>query len=821
MNMAAGTRLGPYEIVSRIGAGGMGEVWQARDTRLDRSVAVKILPAEFANDAQLRLRFEREAKTISQLNHPNICSLFDVGENYLVMELLEGESLSDRIAKGPLPLADVLKYGAQIADALDRAHRSGVTHRDLKPANVMVTRSGAKLLDFGLAKGPVLDVSVDEATHQRALTQEGTILGTFQYMAPEQLEGVQVDARSDIFAFGALLYEMVSGKRAFDGKTKTSLIAAIVGTTPRPLNELQPLTPAALEHVIARCLEKAPEDRWQNAHDVAEELRWIGGSSARASAVPVARSKKTAIASGVLIAVIAALAGAAAMWFVARRNAAKPRTLRTSIVLPADSPLAVYGSNRISISPNGNLVAYVALRSGVQQVYVRRLDRFDAIPLAGSEGATAPFFSPDSEWVGFSDGKHLKRAAIDGGSPQMIADVVDVRWATWMSDGTIVFARGTEGLFAVPADGGLPVPVAQGSGRFGLAPEAIPDSNLLVGIQGTGAIVIVDKTTGKSKKVYESADLISGAKVVAGYLVFCRAGSLLAAPFDTKRLATTGAAKMIAESVLVTQPFATPLFAVSQNGTLVYVAGTPGFGMSTLSWIDRKGDALPVNAKARAFEDPRVSPDGRIAVTLREANPDVWLEDASRDVLTRFTFGAEEDETPDWSPDGKWIAYSALRGNTHHIYVKSADGSGEEKVLTTAANHGHTGSWAPDGSSIVFTDYSASTRGDIWFKPLAPAGPPRPILQTPFNERAPRISRDGHWMAYMSDESGRDEVYVQSYPRPGAKFQVSIDGGGEPVWSPSGHELFYRHGDAMMSVKVTFTPTFSATTPELLFHADF
>ncbi len=822
MNVASGTRLGPYEIVSRIGAGGMGEVWQGRDTRLDRSVAIKILPAEFAQNAQLRMRFEREAKTISQLSHPNICSLFDVGEGYLVMELLEGESLADRIAKGPLPIADVVKYGAQIADALDRAHRSGVVHRDLKPANVMLTRSGAKLLDFGLAKGPVLEVSLDGATQQRPLTQEGTILGTFQYMAPEQLEGIDADARADIFALGVLLYEMVTGKRAFDGKTKTSLIAAIVGGTPRPLSELQPLTPPALEHLIARCLQKAPEDRWQSAHDVAEELRWIGSGSGQASAVPVARPKRMSAAAGVAIAVVAALAGIAGTWVVARRMAPQARPVRTTIALPADATLAVYGPNRLSISPTGNLIAYVGVRSGVQQIYLRRLDRFDAVPLGGTEGGSAPFFSPDSAWLAFFDGKHLKRISIDGGSPQTIADVADVRWATWMSDGTIVFARGTEGLFAVPSDGGSPVALARSGARSGLAPEAIPNTQLLLGIEGTGTIIAIDKTTAKTTKVYESADLVTAAMFVApGYLVFCRAGALLAAPFDTKRLAITGPVKTVAENVTVTPPFSTPLFAVSQNGTLIYVAAAPGFGTSRLTWVDRKGNQQPVNAIERAFEEPRLSPDGRIAVTLRDANPDVWLEDATREVLTRYTFGAEEEETPDWTPDGKSIAYSALRGNTHFLYVKSSDGSGEERVLAQTANHAHTGSWAPDGTSIVFTDYTADSRGDIWMKSLTPAAPPRPLVQTRFNERAPRISPDGRWVAYTSDESGRDEVYVQSYPRPGAKFQISVDGGGEPVWSPAGHELFYRHGDAMMSVKTTLAPSFAASSPELLFHGDF
>src|SRR5579872_534754 len=428
MSILPGSRLGPYEVISPLGVGGMGQVFKARDTRLDRSVAIKVLPAEFAADPQLKIRFEREAKTISQLSHPHICTLYDVGDGFLVMELLEGETLADKTAKGPLPLDQVLRYGIEIAEALDKAHKAAVVHRDLKPANVMITKSGAKLLDFGLAKTRSV-VDFDGATQQKALTKEGAILGTFQYMAPEQLEGIEADARTDIFAFGTVLYEMATGKRAFEGKTKTSLIAAIVSGEPKPLRATQPLTPPAFEHVVAKCLAKDPEDRWQSAHDVAEELRWIRDvAQAQTSGAPRRTSKATvasAFLGGALIATIAVFA---------LRNRFVPQRPTTQLTIPITIPLAATATPTIAIAPSGRTVAFIGDRDGVTQLCLRRLGSLDAFAVPGTDGATSPFFSYDSRWVAFGAGRSLMKMPVEGGTPQQICEAADIRGASWRGD---------------------------------------------------------------------------------------------------------------------------------------------------------------------------------------------------------------------------------------------------------------------------------------------------------------------------------------------------------------------------------------------------
>ena len=450
MTLAAGSRLGPYEIVAPLGAGGMGEVWRGRDTRLDRSVAIKVLPAEFAQNVQLKLRFEREARAISQLNHPHICTLYDVGDNYLVMELLEGQSLADRLTKGSLPLEQVLRYGAQIADALDKAHRAGIIHRDLKPGNVMITKSGAKLLDFGLAKSGA-PIDLDGATQHKPLTQEGTILGTFQYMAPEQLEGVEADARTDIFGFGVVLYEMATGHRAFEGKTKTSLIAAIVKENPRPMAELQPLTPPALEHVVNKCLSKDPDDRWQNAHDIAEELKWISGAGSGAGvAAPLVARRKSRERLGWVAAVV--VAGGAAVFFATRRPDVPPR-LETAVV-PPEGVAFSYAGGSIALSDDGRQVAFVGRGAdGKSLIWVRSLGSSAARPLPGTEGAWFPFWSPDAKSIAFAAGDKLKKVSVGGGSPETLADAPRFLGGSWNRQGDILMST-APGILRVSAAGG-------------------------------------------------------------------------------------------------------------------------------------------------------------------------------------------------------------------------------------------------------------------------------------------------------------------------------------------------------------------------------
>src|SRR5918994_1775011 len=511
--VSAGARLGPYEVVSRLGAGGMGEVWKARDTRLDRRVAIKILPAELAQDPEFKSRFEREAKTISQLNHPHICTLYDVGDDFLVMELLEGETLADRLERGPLPLSEALKYGAQIAEALDRAHRGGVVHRDLKPGNVMITRAGAKLLDFGLAKAAGLE-AFDGATVQKPLTQEGTILGTFQYMAPEQLETAEADARTDIFALGAMLYEMATGQRAFVAKSKASLIAAIVKEQPRPISEIQPLTPKAFEHVVARCLEKDPEDRWQSARDVAQELRWIaeGGSQAGVAAPVIAtrRSNVRLAWSVAAIAAVVAIAAALAAWRIYRSIEA-PQVMRFSAPNTITSrPVETYGT--IAISPDGREIVYSAATGTSKVLFRRAIDQFEARPIAGSEGGQQPFFSPDGKWVGFFARQKLWKIPLSGGQPTEIARAARSRGAVWLEDGTIVFCPFYyEGIERVPSSGGAVTVVSTVDRAAGERshrwPHALPGGKTILYSVGLGGswddarVVANRRDTGERKVV--------------------------------------------------------------------------------------------------------------------------------------------------------------------------------------------------------------------------------------------------------------------------------------------------------------------------------
>ena len=822
MTLRSGARLGPYEIVAPIGAGGMGEVYRARDTRLDRAVAVKILPAEFAQNAQFKIRFEREAKTISQLNHPNICTLYDVGDNYIVMELLEGESLADRLAKGPLPLSDVLKCGVQIAEALDKAHRAGVIHRDLKPGNVMLTKSGAKLLDFGLAKSGVFEVRVDgAATQQKPLTQEGTILGTFQYMAPEQLEGLEADARTDIFALGVVLYEMATGHRAFEGKTKTSLIAAIVSGTPRPVSEARPLAPPALDHVITKCLEKDPDDRWQSAHDVAEELRWISD----AGNIAVARVRRPTIrisAAGVSFA-LGVILTALGLYALRSRFIAHRPTTRLTILTPLDVSLASYGPRTPAISPSGRVIAYIGDRGGQHQLYIRKLDSLETIAVPGTEDATSPFFSPDSQWIGFGAGKYLQKVSTDGGTPQPICDAADVRGASWKGD-MIAFVDGASGVMMVASAGGKPRMVAH-ENVLGW-PELLPDAETMLFSAYHGAkseIIALSLRTGKRVSILPEG---SRPRFVNGYLFFSRGASLLAVPFDRHRLRTTGPVIPVLDGIYTIPPYSGTLYDIAEDGTLLYASGGVTEPKRALVWVDASGRTTPILLPLQPYEEPRLSPDGaHVAVAARTIeNADVWSVDLVRSTLTRVTFDPAEDETAMWSGDGQRIAFAASRaGQPRAIYWRRADGVGGEEQLLSApvpGGHPHMSDFSPDGQFLAYTNFDPGFAGDIWIMSML-SGVSRPFVRTVFNERAPRFSPDGKYIAYTSNESGRDEIHVQSFPAPGGKWQISNEGGREVVWSPTGKQLFYRNGDKMMVSDIDRKTSFRADSPRVLFTGQF
>ncbi|MEA2238701.1 MAG: eukaryotic-like serine/threonine-protein kinase [Thermoanaerobaculia bacterium] len=836
MAITSGSRLGPYEIVAPIGAGGMGEVYKARDTRLDRSVAIKVLPPAFADNAQLKLRFEREAKTISQLTHPHICTLYDVGNDqgveYLVMELLDGETLADRIARGPLPMRDVLRYGGEIAAALDRAHRGGVVHRDLKPGNVMITKSGAKLLDFGLAKGGAISLSggstaypADGATLQKSLTQEGTILGTFQYMAPEQLEGTDADARTDIFALGTLLYEMASGRRAFSGKTKTSLIAAIVGGEPTPIREIQPLTPPAFEHVIAKCLAKDPDHRWQSASDVASELEWIGATSSQSQAVgDVTRRRSRNRAMVVAMIALAAIAAAAVAAFLFRRPAPADTPLLLSITMPKHGSLDEWG--QAILSPDGSSIAFMARTGDTSSsgaasysLWVRPIDRADPRQLPGTQGASEPFFSPDGRSVGFFAQGKLKRIALAGGPPQTICDAPLSYGAAWSRDGVILFCGQDGPLFRVDANGGTPRPVThltagEEAHRW---PVFLPDGDHFLFLGDAPRtenhhVKVGALHDGSSRDLVQAISSVN--YVEPGYVLFVRAGSLLAQPIDPKTLTLTGEPRVIAEQVVVNDSNHHFEFSVSQNGRLIYRSGSPN---SQLTWVDRFGRTLGTAGDARRLGfGLRLSPDQqRIATDQDDADgrpDDIWVLDVARNVTTRFTFDTAGDYGAAWSPDGSRVAFTSMRAGAGNLFVADASNPSSVRQLTKfKTEQVLADSWTRDGKMIV-GELLAKADLDIWLFP-AGGGEGKPYLATPFSEQFASVSPDGEWIAYMTDESGRNEIYVERFPSHAERRQVSSSGGGAPMWRNDGREIFYVSHSQLMSVDMTSR----TATPKPLF----
>ncbi len=850
MALSGGTRLGPYEIVEPIGAGGMGEVYRARDTRLERTVAVKVLAPHLSSNLEHRQRFEREARAISSLQHPNICALHDVGSengvDYLVMEHLEGETLAQRLFRGALPTEQVLKVGMEMADALDKAHRQGVVHRDLKPGNVMLTKSGAKLLDFGLAKPAA--VSVGSGTLSAAVTapspvspsspvtQQGVVVGTFQYMSPEQIQGKEADPRSDIFALGAVLYEMTTGKRAFEGKSQISVASAILEKDPEPITTLQPLAPSALEHVVNTCLAKDPEERWQSAADVARELKWIalGGSSVAAAAVPGTKRKmreRLAWTAAGGMALLALLLGLGSM----RRSSSPAADVkRFAVSLPPSAQLFGGLTNVLAVSPDGRYFVYRASPAGGGwRLYLQSLSELDATPITGSEDGQNPFFSPDGTWVGFFARGQLKKVATSGGAPLTICEAVEGRGASWGPDNTIVFGvAAAQGLRRVRASGGKPEELTRADASQKEAshrwPEFLPGGQeVLFAIQGisadwdTARIAVLSLKTGKWRTLIEGGT--NPHYSPTGHLLFARTGLLVAVPFDLDRLEVTGPPVPVLEDVFMNRSTGNAQVAFSPEGTLVYLAGEGTEGRRDLVWVDRKGTSRPVGVAAASFDQPMISPDGkRVALHIRPPSDDIWVYDLGRGTLTRLTFQPGEDETPIWSPDGKRVAFSSsLADHPRAILWKNADGSGTEEILSATGFHIHLGSFSSDGRSLAYTNYESETRGDIWLLPLTGDRKPRPFLQTPFNEIDPKISPDGRWIAYTSDETGREEVYVQSLEGPGGKYQISSEGGLGALWARNGRELFYRKDNKVMAVTVTTQPGFAASSPRPLFEGTY
>ena len=836
MTLQAGTRLGPYEIVSAIGAGGMGEVYKARDTRLDRDVAVKVLSEHLATSEEIRQRFEREAKTISQFSHPHICALYDVGREgeieYLVMEYLEGESLADRLGRGALPNDQVLRYGVEIADALDKAHRQGIVHRDLKPGNVMITKTGVKLLDFGLAKPlasagarPVSGASVmaTEAQVSQPLTERGTILGTFQYMAPEQLEGGEADSRSDIFAFGAVLYEMATGRKAFTGKSQASLISSIMREDPAPISSVAPMVPPALNRVVRTCLAKDPEDRFQTAHDVKLQLEWVqeGGSEAGLPAPVVARRKnreKLAWATAAALAVAAAALGFG-FW---KRTPQPKHTMRFDVDVPAE----VTGLDSPKISPDGRILAFDATDStGKHRIWIRPLNALQAHALAGTDGTRRPFWSPDGKYLAFiADGK-LMKVDVAGGPPQKICDAPTGADGTWAPNGVILFdGTGPDPIQRVPASGGVPtVMVKPEASRKEVQigwPEVLPDGEhflyLAMGGKPSDSMYRIASLDGKENRPFAPAQSMV-TYVEPGYLLFLRDRTLVAQPFDAKTLKTKGEPVPLAEKV-GTDAVGLGRFSVSREGTLAYRTGEI---TDRLVLVDRTGKELETIGDPAQYQNPWFSPDGRRLVfdltDPHSGKTDIWVRDLTRNVSSRFSFSNEDAFCPLFSPDGTRIVYSV--GNESELVEKVADGQGAEKSLIAKSGDLKVATdWSRDGKYIAYMDRAKDTGVDIWILPTFGDRKPWAFLKTNFNEAMAAFSPDGRFVAYHSNESGRNEIYVQSFPGPGGKWQISAEGGVDAHWSEDGKELFFRSPDQkIMAVPVTTGTTFEAGTPKALF----
>jgi serine/threonine protein kinase/Tol biopolymer transport system component len=822
MSLALGTTLGPYEIVSPLGAGGMGEVYKARDTRINRVVAIKILPAHLANRPDLRERFEREARTIGGLNHPYICVLYDVGVHdgayFLVMEHVEGETLAQRLQKGPLPLDQVLRCAREIADALDKAHRQGAIHRDIKPGNIMLTRSGTKLLDFGLAKlkeaGGQDAFFSQRRTESNVLTDQGTILGTLEYMAPEQVEGRidELDARTDIFAFGAVIYEMVTGRKAFEGKSQASLIAAILKEDPPSMSSIQPMAPASLDHVVRKCLAKDPERRWQTASDLRDELTWVAESGSLAMVPPAATGHRAwrdpwrAIAA---IAILAAAALAVPYLSFFRAPSTDAQVIRFSIVPPGEST-GMQQTSQVAVAPDGTRVAFVAREGSPSRslIWVRSLDSPAVRSLPGTDGATGNtlFWSPDGRFIGFVAGGKLKTVPVAGGSVQTLVDAFP-RGGAWSRDGTILFTPDrVGGLARISSTGGTASPVTRpdpsGGVRLHRFPQFLPDGRHFLYFAdadqpGARGVYVGSLDTKDTKHVLPT--LWQAQYAAPGFLLFMRDHTLLAQPFDAGRQELSGEPSVIADGIASTFTNGAASFSVSEGGVLAYASG--GAPPSRLSWFDRAGRDLGTIEAPSQSVGPELSPDdNRVAVEVGGGgNPnDIWLLDIARGIPYRLTSDPANERFPRWAPDGTRVLYQSDQiGGIYNLFQKPSSGAGSEEVVFQDAARKYPYDWSVDGKFLVYISFgsSAGATADIWVLPVTGTRKPFPFLTTKFQETHARIAPDVRWVAYVSDESGMDEVYVSSFPAAGGKVRVSTRGGVQPRWRGDGKELFYLSSD--------------------------
>ena len=832
MALSAGTRLGPYEILAPLGAGGMGEVYRARDGKLGREVAIKVLPEEFTKHPEKLARFEREAKLLGALNHPGIATLHGLeesgGEPFLVMELVEGETLAERIARGPLPVEEALSVSQQIAEALEAAHEKGVIHRDLKPANIKVDAEGqAKVLDFGLAKawGEEADGSSSSAslsqspTLAHSGTQAGVILGTASYMSPEQAKGKGVDKRTDVFSFGVVLFEMLAGHKAFAGEDVSDVLASVIKLEP----EWQALPPGLdprIQSLLRRSLRKDRKKRLQAIGDVRVEIEDIladpPGSPShthRAVAAPSRAPERVAWAVALLLAVLAA-------GTLRRSEPPEPVVTEFAVTLPAGERLTQATSRQLAFSPDASRLVYVAN----QQLYLREMDQLDAVPIRGTDvDPSGPFFSPDGQWVGFIEREVLKRVSLDGGAPLTVCAVEGVRGASWGADDRIVFAD-PRGILRVSASGGTPEVVIplEPNERVNEA-QVLPGGQAILFSLGTlssprhGQIATQSLETGERK-----VHVASGADpryVPTGHMVYALEETLVAAPFDLERLEVTGDPVPVLENVRRDYGAGSRAQAtISASGSLAYVPGGARVNR-TLAWVDRGGGVTPFSERSGQYYQPRLSSDGsRVAVVIEG---DIWIHDIERDARTRLTVEGR-NIWPVWSPDDQWIAFNSERGGGRDLYRKRADSSGPAEILLERPGTQLPRSWSPDGKDLLYIAVEGTGgKLDIWALPIEGDREPWKVLESPFVDNHPAVSPNGRWMAYQSDESGRDEVYVQAFTDGGRRWPISTGGGTTPRWSPSGRELFYRNDQELMAVEVETEPDFQVQTPRVLFEASF
>ncbi len=821
MPIAPGCKLGPYEIQSPLGAGGMGEVYRARDTRLDRTVAIKVLNSQLVANAELRARFEREAKIISQLQHSHICVLHDVGHqdgtDFLVMEYLEGETLSDRLKKGPLAPEQVLKIATEIADALEKAHRAGVVHRDLKPGNVMLTRAGAKLLDFGLAKPLAATAAAGDKSSGSAsilaaaltttspavspaspLSTTGTVVGTVQYMSPEQVQGMEADARSDIFAFGAMLFEMATGKRAFEGKNQGSIVGQILAVEPPPVSTLAPASPPALDRLIRNCLEKDPDERIQTAHDVKLDLQSIAAGKASDRAATSERASRAGgLAAVVVVAVVAGILGAIGAIFLYHHPQSAPST-RSSINPPYNKLFRLTGdaAGPPVLSPDGKLIAFTA--RGAQdnvEIWVRPLNSLEPHPIEGTDGATFPFWSPDSRSLAFFVIGKLKRVDLNGGVPTDVVDAQQGRGGAWGSGGVIVFSpQPSAPLMKVSASGGTAEPLTKLDAQYDSHrwPAFLPDGKHFLYLALSHDI----PKAGNDGIYYASLDgrenrlllhTQSNAVYAAGYLLFARGNNLLAQSFDPAKGELKGDAQLVASGVVDDAVTWHMDVSATEGGLLVYGSGT--MGATQLLWLDRNGKEAGIVADNLTSLTPRLSPQGdRVALQMDRAGvADIFVLDLARGVRTRLTFGPVSNSTPRWSPDGKWIYYASLRDGHYSILRKLADGSSAEESVFKDDYDVFPADISPDGK-IVLVLKRENQKSSLWALPLAEPRKPAKIVE---DGDWASFSPDGRYVAYDSQESQTWQVYIVPFGDRKGKWQVSSNTAFLPLWSSDGKELYY------------------------------